>query len=68
MAIRKELLEVLACPKCKGDIYLNAAKDGLVCQACGLLYPVREDIPVMLIDEAKPLDESEEGGSGVAGG
>ncbi|MFB3887642.1 MAG: Trm112 family protein [Thermodesulfobacteriota bacterium] len=54
MALSKELLEILACPKCKGDILLNRAGDGLICKACGLLYPIREDIPVMLIDEALP--------------
>jgi len=56
MAISPELLEILACPKCKGDIYLNDTKDGLVCEACRLLYEVRDDIPIMLIDEAKPLN------------
>ncbi|MDH4101055.1 MAG: Trm112 family protein [Nitrospirota bacterium] len=55
MAIRQEVLEILVCPKCKGDIHLNAAGDGLVCEACQLVYPIREDIPVMLIDEATPL-------------
>jgi len=58
MAISKELLEILACPKCKGDIYLNAAGDGLVCEACRLLYEIRDDIPVMLIEEARPLDKA----------
>jgi uncharacterized protein YbaR (Trm112 family) len=52
MAIDKELLEILACPKCKGDIQLNAKGDGLICNACRLMYPIKEDIPVMLIDEA----------------
>jgi uncharacterized protein YbaR (Trm112 family) len=52
MALSKELLEILACPKCKGDIFLNQAGDGLICKACRLVYPIREDIPVMLIDEA----------------
>jgi uncharacterized protein len=52
MALNKELLEILACPKCKGDIFLNRAGDGLICKACRLVYPIREDIPVMLIDEA----------------
>ncbi len=54
MALSKELLEILACPKCKGDIFLNRAGDGLICKACRLVYPIREDIPVMLIDEALP--------------
>ena len=55
MAIHKELLEILACPKCKGDIRLNDAGDGLICDHCRLMYEIRDDIPVMLIDEAKPV-------------
>jgi uncharacterized protein YbaR (Trm112 family) len=55
MAISKELLEILACPKCKGDIYLNESGNGLICDKCKLLYEIKEDIPIMLIDEAKPL-------------
>jgi uncharacterized protein YbaR (Trm112 family) len=57
MALSKELLEVLACPKCKGDVRLNEKKDGLICDRCKLLYPIRDGIPVMLIDEAKPTDK-----------
>jgi uncharacterized protein YbaR (Trm112 family) len=56
MAISEELLEILACPKCKGDIALNEAGDGLICENCRLLYEIRDDIPIMLIEEAKPLD------------
>jgi len=59
MAVSKELLEILACPKCKGDIFLNRGGDGLVCKACGLLYPIKDDIPVMLIDEALPYPGDE---------
>ena len=55
MALSKELPDILACPKCKGDIHLNPAGDGLVCEACRLTYPIKDDIPVMLIDEAIPL-------------
>jgi uncharacterized protein YbaR (Trm112 family) len=55
MALSKELLEILACPKCKGDIRLNDREDGLVCDHCKLLYEIRDDIPIMLIEEAKPL-------------
>jgi uncharacterized protein YbaR (Trm112 family) len=58
MTISKELLDILACPKCKGDIRLNASEDGLICEPCRLLYEIRDDIPIMLIDEAKPLKES----------
>ena len=55
MAISQELLDILACPKCKGDIYLNETDDGLICDQCKLLYEIRDDIPIMLIDEAKPV-------------
>ncbi|MCK5695472.1 MAG: Trm112 family protein [Desulfobacula sp.] len=55
MAVSQELLEILVCPKCKGEIYLNDKKDGLICDACALLYEIKEDIPIMLIDEARPL-------------
>lgn len=55
MAISRELLEILACPKCKGEVRMTPAEDGLVCDACQLLYPIKDDIPVMLIDEAVRL-------------
>lgn len=55
MAINKDLLDILACPKCKGDIHLNQNGDGLICDACRLMYPIKDDIPVMLIDEAVRL-------------
>jgi uncharacterized protein YbaR (Trm112 family) len=56
MAISKELLDILACPKCKGDIYLNETGDGLICDKCKLLYEIKDDIPIMLIDEANPIE------------
>lgn len=56
MGISKELLEILACPKCKGDVRLNPTEDGLICDRCRLLYEIREEIPIMLIDEAKPIE------------
>ena len=55
--ISKELLEILACPKCKGPVTLTEENDGLVCNSCRLLYEIRDDIPVMLIDEAKKIAE-----------
>ena len=55
--ISKELLEILACPKCKGPVTLTERNDGLVCNSCRLLYEIRDDIPVMLIDEAKKIEE-----------
>ena len=55
MAISKELLDILVCPKCRGDLKLTDAGDGLVCEACRLLYPIKDDIPVMLADKAKRI-------------
>ena len=57
LMISQELLDILACPKCKGEVKLTDNKDGLVCDACRLLYEIRDDIPIMLIDEAKKLEE-----------
>jgi hypothetical protein len=57
MALTKELLDILACPQCKGDIHLNEAQDGLICDACRLLYHIKDDIPIMLIDEATKLEQ-----------
>ncbi len=59
MSIDKKLLEILACPKCKGEIRLNETEDGLICDACKLLYEIKDGIPIMLIDEAKPLEGGE---------
>ena len=56
MPIDKELLEILACPKCKGDIYLTKEEDGFICDKCKLKYPIKDDIPIMLIDEAIKLE------------
>ena len=53
MGIDKKLLEILACPSCKGDIKEVEGDNGLKCIECGLVYPVRDGIPIMLIDEAK---------------
>ena len=55
MSIDKALLEILACPKCKGKIALSEKQDGLTCERCRLLYPIKDGIPVMLIDEALPI-------------
>ena len=64
MAISPELLRVLACPKCKtpmapdGRLRLDEDKGGFVCDACRLLYPIQDDIPNFLIDEAQPLEQA----------
>ena len=57
MPINQELLEILACPKCKGDLRLTEKEDGLICDKCQLLYEIKDDIPIMLIEEAKPLKQ-----------
>ena len=54
--IDSDLLAILACPKCKGDIHLKDDESGLICDACKLMYPIKDDIPIMLIDEAQKLD------------
>lgn len=57
MAVSQKLLDILVCPKCKGDLVLTEPGDGLICNPCRLKYAIRDDIPIMLIDEAIPLDE-----------
>lgn len=59
MAVSEELLRILACPKCKGEVRVTPAGGGLSCGSCRLVYPIRDDIPVMLIDEALPLEREE---------
>ncbi len=54
MPIDKDLLEILACPQCKCGLIATETEDGLICENCKIVYPVKEDIPILLIDEAKP--------------
>ncbi len=60
--IDKELLEILACPACKGEIKYDQENEKLICQKCGRRYPIREGIPVMLIDEAELPSKDEKKG------
>jgi len=53
MAVAKELLDILVCPQCKTPVKLTADQQGLKCATCRRVYPVREDIPIMLLDEAR---------------
>jgi uncharacterized protein YbaR (Trm112 family) len=53
MTIDRDLLEILACPNCRGDVEYHEAESYIECLQCGYRYPVRDDIPVMLIDEAE---------------
>ena len=55
MTLSPQLLAVLACPRCRGTLEYREAESSLVCAACALRYPVRDDIPIMLVDEATPL-------------
>jgi uncharacterized protein YbaR (Trm112 family) len=55
MTLPIQLLEILVCPKCRGPLEYREAEPALVCHACRLRYPVRDGIPIMLIDEATPL-------------
>ena len=56
MAIAQELKDILACPQCKGELEFREAESRILCRACKLAYRIEDDIPVMLIDEAKPLE------------
>ncbi len=55
----KRLLDILVCPACKGPLFYDKAKGELVCRADRLAYPIRDDIPVMLEDEARALSAEE---------
>ncbi len=55
--IDKELLAILVCPQCKGELMLDSKKEELVCRVDRLAYPINNGIPVMLIDEARRLDD-----------
>ena len=59
MAISEDLLEILACPACKAKVELKPDGSGLKCVVCRRVYPIRDDIPVMLIDEATIEEEAE---------
>jgi uncharacterized protein len=55
MSLNKQLLEILACPHCHGKVSLNKNLSGLICDQCKLLYEIKNDIPIMLIEEAKKI-------------
>ncbi len=60
--MNKELLDILACPRCHGDLAMkndDTVDVGLSCAACAVVYPIRDDIPIMLVEEAIPLDAFE---------
>ncbi len=53
MAVSKQLLDILVCPLCKTPVKLTSDQQGLKCSTCRRVYPIRDDIPVMLVDEAR---------------
>jgi len=55
MTLSEQLLAILVCPKCKGELEYRPAESRIICHTCRLSYPVRDGIPIMLIDEATPL-------------
>ena len=62
MPVDPKLLEIVACPKCKGEVDYHEGGgqgEGFACQSCSLFYPVEDDIPNFLIDEAHPLADAD---------
>jgi uncharacterized protein YbaR (Trm112 family) len=57
--IAKELLDILACPACRGEVFLLEEEQRIVCKRCGRRYPIRDGIPIMLVEEAE-----KDGGAG----
>jgi uncharacterized protein YbaR (Trm112 family) len=64
MAISPDLLEILVCPACKAEVLLTPDGGGLRCVSCRRVYPIRNEIPVMMIDEASIDDGGDDGGDG----
>ncbi|GEM_PF-416936 len=65
MPVDPDLIALLVCPACHGDIEYKERRAVIVCTACGLRYPVRDNIPVMLVEEAERASSS---GSGASSG
>lgn len=57
MPMNRDLVEILACPKCKGGIELRTDESAFLCRACRLVYVVQDEIPNFIVDEAQPLAE-----------
>ena len=72
MNLDPALLEILACPNCRADLRVDESRDELACTSCGYAYPVRDDIPVLLVDEARrpdgATDEAGEAGKAPSDG
>lgn len=61
MAVDQSLIELLICPSCHGEIVYKDRRKLIICTECGLQYPVRDNVPVMLVDEATPPKQSSRG-------
>jgi uncharacterized protein YbaR (Trm112 family) len=61
VSLPDDLLAILACPKCRGDLEYRRTPEELICHACGLAFRVEEGIPVLLIDEARPVGGDDRG-------
>lgn len=59
--LSREFIEILACPRCRGELIYDEERNVLVCNSCRLYYPIEEDIPILLTESAKPLEELKEG-------
>jgi uncharacterized protein len=62
MSLNRELIDLLACPKCKGKLELRGDESAFVCRACKLVYAVTDDIPNFIVEEAKPLEPAQASG------
>ncbi|MBQ4132266.1 MAG: Trm112 family protein [Desulfovibrionaceae bacterium] len=60
MSFDEDILQIIACPKCRGDLRLAGNAEGLVCEACKLLFPVENNIPVLLIEDAQAWNFNKE--------
>jgi LSD1 subclass zinc finger protein len=58
MPLSEELLEILVCPQCRGDLVYDRGAERLICDRCKLRYPIVDDIPVMLIEEAERIEDA----------
>ena len=58
MPLDKELLSILACPQCKGDLTVTDEEDGLVCTQCRIVFPIKEGVPILMMEEADPYPPS----------
>lgn len=56
MSLKPELLEILVCPRCKGELVYREEENALDCESCRIRYDIVDDIPVMIVEEARPLD------------